>query len=528
MKKKLISVVVTLAIIGAITGCGGSEQSQENSSSTPSSENVSSSTETTKEESEVVETEDTKDTEAEVAAEKSDDSQLASILNTIKGEEQKAVEKLSGDLDTVYEGAGETYEEVKSNIALIEGWYELEEAESEKLYDLIEQATAAYYREMAASLERNSEAWSDACDLFNDEICQGLFDDYKAKIYDGFYNDIKTKYYDGIISAAEDTQDYSSWLDIYSGFYSNWLDAESDFYSEWLETESDIYSTMLEMISAKYDDEFDVEKFISEHGLGEAGNFEVDPNAAEVSFNNEDAKESDTGEKDIDVDFDSVTEWYQTNPMLIGEGIYFVGTDIAPASYGIKCDTADYGMAVIVFDSVDAYYAYHHSSRFTVGEENDAIEANASLYEYIYEDDEIALNLREGNVLRIKDGIGELLSSDPNASNETETQVGGTTKLFDGNYVVGKDLDAGGYMITATGDYGTRFVVFESEQKLADFDAADHFTNGEFGADVEQNAMMDIYVDKGKQCYINLQDGMVLMLNNGSGIAQEVKMAWAK
>lgn len=222
------------------------------------------------------------------------------------------------------------------------------------------------------------------------------------------------------------------------------------------------------------------------------------------------------------------TDWYQENSMMIGEGIYFVGTDITPASYGIRCDSSKYGMAIIVFDTEDAYYAYHHSSRFTVGEEDDAIEANASQYQYIYEEDTIALNLHEGNVLRIKGGIGELLSSDPNVTNDVETQIGNTTNLFEGNYVVGKDINTGGYMITATGDYGTRFVVFESEQKLADFDAADHFTNGEFGADVEQNAMMDIYVDKGEQCYINLQEGMVLMLNNGTGTAQEVKMAWAK
>ena len=455
-------------------------------------------------------------------------SQLRSILNTIKGKEQKTVENLRVKLDTVYKEVGETYEGVTTNVSLIEGWYELEKTESNNLYEQIKLATAEYYREMAATIDRGSDAWSEACDVFEDEICDGLFDDYRSKIDDGFYKDINSKYYDGIIGSAEDTVDYSSWLDFSSDFYSNWLDADSDFYGDWLDIDSNIYGTLLDISSAQYKETFDVESFISEHNLTGTGSFTVDPDAKDITFENEISAESDENNEPVEVNFDSATKWYRENPMLIGEGIYFVGTDIAPGSYGIKCDSAEYGMAVIVFETEDAYYAYHHSGRFTVGEENDAIEENSSQSQYIYEGDTVALNLREGNVLRIKSGIGELVPSDPNTTNETTTQIGNTINLFDGNYVVGKDINAGGYMVTATGDYGTQFVVFESEQKVADFDAADHFTNGEFGADVEQNAMMSIYVNKGKQCYINLHDGMVLMVHNGDGIAQEVKMAWAK
>lgn len=237
---------------------------------------------------------------------------------------------------------------------------------------------------------------------------------------------------------------------------------------------------------------------------------------------------TDKDDDESDFDFDALTEWYRSNSMLICDGVYFVGDDIVPANYGIKCSSLSNGIGVIVFDSEDSYYAYFHSSRFTNGEENDAIEANASQNEYIYKDKEIALNLHEGNVLLIKNGIGELVLSNSGEAIDKETVIDDTVNLFDGNYIVGKDIDVGSYMFTSTGEYGTRFIVFKSKEKLADFEAADHFTNGEFGADVEQNAMIDIYVHNGEQCYINLQDGMVLMLNNGSGIAQNVAMAWAK
>lgn len=256
-------------------------------------------------------------------------------------------------------------------------------------------------------------------------------------------------------------------------------------------------------------------------------------NTEESDFSeNQDINESepiDESNSDSDsIDFERVTEWYRNNSMLLCDGVYFVGSDMVPASYGIKCSSFSDGINVIVFDNEEAYYTYHHSSRFTNGEESDAIEANASQYDYLRADKEIALNLHEGNVLMIKNGIGELSYSDSDKVVESETIVGEKRNLFDGNYVVGKDIDSGGYMITSTGEYGTRFIVFASEQKLADFEAEDHFTNGEFGADVEKNAIIDLFVYKEKQCYINLKDGMVLMLNNGTGIAQKVTMVWAE
>ena len=76
------------------------------------------------------------------------------------------------------------------------------------------------------------------------------------------------------------------------------------------------------------------------------------------------------------------------------------------AQYSLTC--TDSYMQAIVFENFDTYKAYHQSSRFTGGEESEAIEKNALLSEYVYEDNSIALNLKEENILLINDGMGSL------------------------------------------------------------------------------------------------------------------------
>lgn len=86
-------------------------------------------------------------------------------------------------------------------------------------------------------------------------------------------------------------------------------------------------------------------------------------------------------------------------------GIYVVGEDIVAGNLDIK-GTTDY-LQVVVFASVDKYCTYHKTDRSTIGEESDAIEANASSSYYIYGDDTASVKLEDGMVLLIADGIGE-------------------------------------------------------------------------------------------------------------------------
>lgn len=93
------------------------------------------------------------------------------------------------------------------------------------------------------------------------------------------------------------------------------------------------------------------------------------------------------------------------NSNALYSGIYVVGNDIAAGDIDIKC-TAD-GLRVVLFDSADKYAAYHKTSRFTVGEESDAIEANASSNNYVSEGKTTSIKLDEGMVMMIEGGVGE-------------------------------------------------------------------------------------------------------------------------
>lgn len=107
-----------------------------------------------------------------------------------------------------------------------------------------------------------------------------------------------------------------------------------------------------------------------------------------------------------EIDMNNSTAWYSNENIGLCGGIYFVGNDLDATQYSLTC--TDSYMQVIVFENIDTYIAYHQSSRFTNGEESEAIEKNSLINEYIYKDNSIALNLQEGNILLISDGIGNL------------------------------------------------------------------------------------------------------------------------
>lgn len=110
---------------------------------------------------------------------------------------------------------------------------------------------------------------------------------------------------------------------------------------------------------------------------------------------------------EIDIqDTDSSTAWYRGDNMGLRCGVYFVGDDLKAALYSLTC--IDSYMDVVIFENIDTYKAYHQASRFTGGEESDAIEQNAMSYEYMYTEKTLAINLQEGNVLMISNGIGDL------------------------------------------------------------------------------------------------------------------------
>lgn len=212
--------------------------------------------------------------------------------------------------------------------------------------------------------------------------------------------------------------------------------------------------------------------------------------------------------------------WYLSTSMGISEGVYIVGEDILPGNYGISTDDA---VSYAIFESVEKYLDYHKSSRFTHGEENDAIDANAKIHEYVYNSQTEALNLTDKEVLLVKRGPAFLEFSDPPAE-LSDPEYGNAKKLYDGVYKAPADLEEGSYFITAVDS--CRIAVFLSDNDYEKFENEDHFTNGEYGSDLERNAFADYYINEGETCYVHVKSGNILMVHNGEAVIQKIRMNW--
>ncbi|MBM6676128.1 hypothetical protein H6A07_05165 [Olsenella uli] len=219
--------------------------------------------------------------------------------------------------------------------------------------------------------------------------------------------------------------------------------------------------------------------------------------------------------------------WLTEDGAAMCPGVYVVGVDIASGNYIFSCPDEDDARAnVTVFETKDSYSAYHQMSRFTVGEENEAIAAHSSLDEYLSAGESAALNLKEGNVLMVEDGVGHIVASEGTTSDKGGEVTGDPLMVVDGVYE-GGSIQSGAYILVNTDDSGWNAVVFPNDAAYEAFENADHFTNGEWGAAVEKNAWSDFYLNEDGACYLNLDKDDVLMISGGSGVLVPVQMAWA-
>lgn len=101
-----------------------------------------------------------------------------------------------------------------------------------------------------------------------------------------------------------------------------------------------------------------------------------------------------------------------------------------------------------------------------------------------------------------------------NAESENSTSV--EDVYSNKAYLVGEDLPADSYIINCTiSEYGMDIIVFESEKDFQDFENTDKITNGEYRAAIEKYAWVDFYLYEENSSYISLQNGNIILLNNG-------------
>ena len=91
----------------------------------------------------------------------------------------------------------------------------------------------------------------------------------------------------------------------------------------------------------------------------------------------------------------------------IMDGLY-LSKDLPRDSYMITCTKTDYAMGIIIFKDKDAYNQYSQADRFTVGEEQNAIEQYALSDMYIYYGDTAYVNLTDDMVMLVKAGSGTM------------------------------------------------------------------------------------------------------------------------
>lgn len=105
---------------------------------------------------------------------------------------------------------------------------------------------------------------------------------------------------------------------------------------------------------------------------------------------------------------DGQCEFNKYNPgsaKTLYPGIYVVGEDISAEKINIKC-TTEY-MRVTLFSNKGKYQDYHRTSRFSVGDESDAITKYADSNDYINKDEITYVNLQDEMVMMVGNGTGQ-------------------------------------------------------------------------------------------------------------------------
>lgn len=206
-------------------------------------------------------------------------------------------------------------------------------------------------------------------------------------------------------------------------------------------------------------------------------------------------------EQDTTVDSENTDE-----EEIYSNKIYYVGDDIPAGTYVISCTKSEYGMDAVIFKSETEYKAFQDAEQFTVGEYRAAIEQHAWANFYIEEGETAYIGLESGNIILLDEGMCEFSKHDALSSNV----------LYSGIYVVGKDINAGSLDIKCTTDY-LQVVVFENAEKYTEYHKASRFTVGEESDAIETHSASSDYIYKDGNTSVNLKDGMILMIDDGTG-----------
>lgn len=186
--------------------------------------------------------------------------------------------------------------------------------------------------------------------------------------------------------------------------------------------------------------------------------------------------------------------------------VYNVGDDIPVGGYVVTCTGTNSLLEVIVFDSEESYDGFQSAEKFTIGDYSRAVEQYAWADFYRDQDERAYIGLREGYVILLDEGQCEFTKYDPAASQT----------IYPGIYVVGEDLNADKINIKCTSEY-MQVTQFDSKDSYYGYHKTSRFTIGEESDAIDQYAETTDFIYTDDSTYANLQDGMVIMVEEGAG-----------
>ncbi|MCD7884812.1 MAG: hypothetical protein LUI87_14080 [Lachnospiraceae bacterium] len=200
------------------------------------------------------------------------------------------------------------------------------------------------------------------------------------------------------------------------------------------------------------------------------------------------------------------TETEDGTSEMYSNTVYYVGEDIPADSYVITCTTTDYSMEIVVFPDDTSYGDFLKADKLTVGEYSNALEAYAWANYYLYEDEQVYINLKDGNIILLDDGMCEFSRFN---TEESDT-------LYSGLYIAGEDIACEKMNIKCTSDYLT-VTVFDSAENYLAYHKTERFTVGEESDAIAEYAASNDFIYTDYSTYVNLQEGMILMIEDGIG-----------
>lgn len=186
--------------------------------------------------------------------------------------------------------------------------------------------------------------------------------------------------------------------------------------------------------------------------------------------------------------------------------IYYAGDDIPVGGYVITCTGTDSVLEVTVFADKESYDGFQGADKFTVGDYSGAVEQYAWANFFLYEGENAYVGLRDGYIILLDAGRCEFTKYDPAAAQT----------IYPGIYVVGEDLAAGKIDIQCTDEY-MQVTQFASRDDYTGYHQTSRFTVGEESDAIAKYALSSDFLYADESTYANLQDGMVVMVEEGAG-----------